>query len=184
MTIDRADTLYSGWSTSRRVHFRLPDGTALSREGETHGEAAVVLPYAPDRRTALLVRQPRASVILAGEAPLLAAPAGGLASADPAEGARREAMEECGVRLGALEPVGAFWSMPAVSTERLHLFLARYGVSDRVGDGGGLAEEDENIEVLEASLDALFDQERRGAIPDLKTAYLLAVLRERLGARR
>ncbi len=39
---------------------------------------------------------------------------------------RREALEEGGLRLGALEHVATVWSMPGVSTERMALYLAEY----------------------------------------------------------
>ena len=54
---------------------------------------------------------------------------------DPGEApeacARREAMEELGVRLETLEPVSRVWSSPGVSSERISLYLAPYGLADR-----------------------------------------------------
>ena len=89
---------------------------------------------------ALLVRQFRAPPFhVAGEASMLETPAGRLDESDPAACARREAMEEVGLRLGELEPVLVTWTMPALSTERAHLFLAPYRAADRVAAGGGLA---------------------------------------------
>jgi 8-oxo-dGTP pyrophosphatase MutT (NUDIX family) len=64
---------------------------------------------------------------------------------DPEACARREAMEGTGLRIGELEPVLAAWTMPALSTERAHLFLVPYRAADR----GGLASEQECIAVAE-----------------------------------
>ena len=37
--------------------------------------------------------------------------------------------------------------LPGISTEKMHMFLAEYAAASRVGAGGGLAEENEEIEV-------------------------------------
>jgi hypothetical protein len=88
-------------------------------------------------------------------------------------------MEEAGVALDALEKVGAAFASPGVSTERLHLFLAPYSAADRVGEGGGIAEEHELITVVELSLDDLWARFEAGGIEDLKTLTLLLALRVR-----
>lgn len=92
-------------------------------------------------------------------------------------------MEECGVRLDVLEPAGTVWVMPGISTEQLTLYLAPYRAADRVAAGGGLAEEDEWIEVVEMGFDTLFALDREHRLHDLKTTLLVARLRDRLGIR-
>jgi 8-oxo-dGTP pyrophosphatase MutT (NUDIX family) len=93
--------------------------------------------------------------------------------------ARREAMEETGVALGPLEPVGGYWSSPGISTERMWLFLAPYAAADRRGAGGGIAEEHEGIEVLEVGLDELGRRLDEGRIDDMKTLALVQALKLR-----
>ncbi|GMA77273.1 hypothetical protein GCM10025880_36900 [Methylorubrum aminovorans] len=110
---------------------------------------------------------------------LLEVPAGLLDEADPAEGVRREAFEETGLRLSQLEPVSTVWSLPGISTERMHLFLAPYAESDREGPGGGLAEEHEAITVVEMPLPTLAAMSEAGEITDMKTLVLLLSLRLR-----
>ncbi|MFL5083145.1 MAG: NUDIX domain-containing protein, partial [Microvirga sp.] len=128
----------------------------------------------------ILVHQFRAPVFhVAGADALLEAPAGGLDEDDPEACARREAEEETGLVLRDLEPVAAAWTMPGVSTERLHLFLAPFRAADRVGEGGGLAEEHENIVVVETALADLAGMADRGEIEDLKTLALVQSLRLR-----
>ncbi len=98
-----------------------------------------MLPYDPERRVALLVRQARVGPAFWGVGRVRRSPAGGLDGDAPEATAIREAMEEAGVRLTRLEPVAHAYSMPSVSSERLWLYLAPYGAADRVGPGGWAA---------------------------------------------
>jgi 8-oxo-dGTP pyrophosphatase MutT (NUDIX family) len=98
---------------------------------------------------------------------------------DPADCARREALEEVGLALTSLEPAGAMWTMPGISTEYMHMYLAPYRRSDRAAAGGGVAGEHENITVTEMSLSALAALADRGGLSDLKTFALVQTLRLR-----
>lgn len=172
--------VYQGWSDLLLATVRGPDGEEFGREIEDHGAAVGVLPYDPERRVAVLVRQFRAPVTHAsGEADLLECPAGLLESADPAEDARREAMEEAGLKLGVLEPVAAIWTCPGVSTERVHLFLAAFEVNDVQGAGGGLAGEHEDTTRVELPLGEVAEMADGGRLTDAKTLLLVQTLRLR-----
>lgn len=169
--------IHKGWNTFGLATLTLPDGSPVQRALEDHGQAACVLPYDPDRRVALLVRQARVGPAFWGEpAEVDEAPAGGLDGGEPEATAIREAMEEAGVRLARLELVAHAYSMPSVSTERLWLYLAPYGESDRVGDGGGLHDEGEQLLALEVPLAALGEATRSGRLLDLKTLSLVQAL--------
>jgi len=170
---------YYGWCRLYVATIRLADGRLITREIEDHGSAACVLPYDPARRTALLIRQLRAPLLhAAGEAATLEAPAGLIDPGEDAEtAARREAMEETGVRLTTLELVVPAWSMPGVSSESMPLFLGAYSQTDRIGSGGG--ESSEQIEVVEMALRELAATADAGQLGDLKTFALLQTLRLR-----
>lgn len=174
-------TVYSGWSRFLLLEVILGDGQQVLRQLEDHGEASAVLPYDAQRRTALLVRQPRVGPLFSGFDPNLVEAAAGIIDHDegPDGAAIREAFEELGVRLGVLEPLTAAWSMPAVCTERIHMFLAPYTLEDRVADGGGMEEEGEEIEVLEAPLSALLAQADSGELIDMKTLVMVLTLARR-----
>jgi len=173
-------TVHDGWARYSVLRVRLPDGQTAKRELEEHGPAVAVLPYDADRRTALLVRQFRAPVLAAaGEATLMEAIAGLTDDEPPEEAARREALEETGVQLKALEAVGTVWTMPGLSTERMHLYLAPYTRGDRVGEGGGASGEHENITVLELPLREIAAMADGGALADMKTFALIQTLRVR-----
>ena len=178
--ITGVETLYEGWGKLRKLKVATPDGRTMDREVEDHGAAVAVLPYDPERRTAMLVRQFRAPVLhIGGPSDLLEAPAGMLDEDDPQDCARREAHEEVGLRLRSLEPLGAAWAMPGISTEVIHLYLAPYGLNDRISQGGGLAEEHEDIEVVELPLTELWAMVQQGSVLDLKTLFLVQALRIR-----
>jgi nudix-type nucleoside diphosphatase (YffH/AdpP family) len=179
-TIIDEKVLYEGWGRLLALRIRLPDGQVIKREVEDHGNAICVLPYDPERRVAVLVRQFRAPAFYAADEPdMLEAPAGLLEEDDPTDCARREAMEEVGLALGTLEPAGAIWSMPGVSTEQMHLFLAPFAAGDRTGEGGGVAGEHENITVCEVTLADLAAMADDARLKDLKTLALVQTLRLR-----
>jgi nudix-type nucleoside diphosphatase (YffH/AdpP family) len=169
------------WATFLRLQVRLDDGEVVWRQVEDHGSAAVVLPYNPDRRTALVVKLFRAPPLYAGADPMIVEPVAGLVDdgETPDAAARREAMEEAGVRLTHLQPVGEVWASPGISTERMSLYLAAYGDADRVAAGGGLAEEHEGITVLETPLVELGRDLEAGRIADMKLLALVQALKLR-----
>ncbi len=179
MTIEVVSTEFkhSGWAKFLVGIFRLADGQTVRREIEDHGSASCVLPYDPERRTAVLVRQFRAPVFFAAhQEETLEAIAGIIEDEDPAMCARREAREEAGLALGELEHVGTGWTMPGISTERLHFYLAAYRQADRVGTGGDPTEEATPIEMALAELAGMADS---GRLADVKTLLLLQTLRLR-----
>jgi nudix-type nucleoside diphosphatase (YffH/AdpP family) len=172
--------IYAGWSTFSVATVALPEGKTIRHEIEDHGNAAVVLPYDPQRRVATLVRQLRVPLLYAaGLQDHLEAPAGIIEDEDIEAGARREAMEETGLRLGPLEHIARTWPMAGISTERLDLFLAPYSSDDKIGRGGGLAEEDEHIVIVEMPLAELAAMVERGTLDDLKTLTLVLALQAR-----
>jgi nudix-type nucleoside diphosphatase (YffH/AdpP family) len=177
----RSKTAYDGYTKVTVLTLSDRPGDEYRREVVSFGSSACVLPYDPDRRVALIIRLPRAPLLLAGiETRLVEAPAGMVEPGESAEvTVRREAMEEAGVALGALESIGACWSSPGVVAERSHLFLAPYAAADRRGPGGGLAEEHEGIVTEEVPLADLWRWQELGELHDLKTLTLVLALRLR-----
>jgi nudix-type nucleoside diphosphatase (YffH/AdpP family) len=180
-SIVKLERTHKRWATMSIATIRMPDGRTLLRDVEDHGRAAAVLPYDPLRRTALLVEQLRAAALVAaGATHTLEAIAGLIEEQDePADTARREALEEGGLRLAALEHVATAWSTPGVSTERMALYLAEYRAEDRVGDGGGVAHEEEEVRVVEMGLKELAALMAADGLVDMKTLALVQALRLR-----
>ncbi len=160
--------------------FRRRDGTwqAQTRESYDRGHGAAVLPYDPARGMVLLVKQFRYPAFEVGYRRMLIEAIAGLLDGDDGETcARKEAMEEAGVKLGAVRRVFHCFMSPGAVNERLHLFVGEYDAASRVGKGGGQASEGEDIEVLEMGLDDALFKVANGEIVDAKTIMLLQWVR-------
>lgn len=170
---------YEGWTRLLVATLRLPDGRTLKREIEDHGEAVCVLPYNPVRRTAVLVRQWRVPVLYAAQQrDSLEAVAGVIENEAPDACAHREVMEEALLKVDSLDRVFTAWTMPGLSTEFMHFYLAMYSGEAR-GDSRGGVDEDEDTVVVEIGLAELARMADANALPDAKTLVLLQTLRLR-----
>jgi len=144
------------------------------REVFERGHAAALLPYNLSTRTVVLTRQFRLPAYLAGHDDLLIeAAAGMLDDETPETRIRAEAEEEIGYRLHDVRKVFDAFLSAAAATEKLHFFVAEYDAAMRVSDGGGIADEGEDIEVLELSIDQALAMISDGRIADAKTIMLL-----------
>jgi nudix-type nucleoside diphosphatase (YffH/AdpP family) len=145
-----------------------------SREVYDRGNAATLLPYNLALRTVVLVRQFRLPAYVNGHDDLIIeAAAGMLDNASPEERIRAEVEEEAGYRLHDVRKVFEAFMTPGAVTEKLHFFVAEYDPSMRIHDGGGLADEGEDIEVLELPIDSALAMIADGRIVDAKTIMLL-----------
>lgn len=146
----------------------------LKREIYHRTPAACILLYDPARETIVLVRQYRLPSQLAGlPAWMIEVPAGLLDGDEPEAAIRREAMEETGFRVRDVRFLFKAMTSPGSVTEIIHFFAAVIDTSDRVADGGGLAEEHEDIEVMEIRLSDTMAMIEAGDIYDAKTVILL-----------
>ena len=173
--ITERSTIHEGFGRLERVVFRRRrrDGNTgtLTREILDSGDGASILPYDRARGTIILVRQFRGVAFLkGGRESLIETCAGKLEGADPAARIVKETEEECGIRLTG-EPRRLFdaFSSPGSFSERMTFFVAPYTAGDRIGSGGGLVDEGEDIEVIETTLDAALALAERGEITDVKT---------------
>ena len=98
----------------------------------------------------------------------------GLLDADhPEQCIIRETEEETGYRLTTVHKVMETYMSPGAVTEILYLFVGEYDESMKVSDGGGVAHEEENIDVLEMTYDEAYAMIDNGQINDAKTIMLL-----------
>ena len=144
------------------------------RETYDRGDAVTLLPYNLAQGTVVLVRQFRFAAYVNGYDDLLIeAPAGLLDNESPEVRVRAEAEEETGYRLGEIRKIFEAFTSPGSVTERLHFFVAEYEPSMRVGSGGGVPDEGEDIEVMELPIDRALAMIADGRIVDAKTIMLL-----------
>jgi nudix-type nucleoside diphosphatase (YffH/AdpP family) len=169
----------AGWHVLRRTTFDYQhrDGRWSTEARETYdrGNGAAILLYDTERRTVLLCRQFRYPVYVNGhpDGMLIETPAGLLDEDDPETAVRRETSEEVGVDVAELTHVFDSFMSPGSVTERLHLYAASYSAASRSGPGGGVADDGEDIEVVELPFDDALAMTLDGRICDAKTIMLL-----------
>ena len=141
--------------------YRRFDGTmsrVVNRATFISGDAVTVLPYDPVRDRVLLVEQFRAGPFARGDANpwQLEAIAGRIDPGEtPEEAARREAVEEAGLVLGALLPVAGYYPTPGAKTEFLYSYIALCDLHDDCAGVFGVEGEAEDIRGHLVSFDSL-----------------------------
>ncbi len=173
------ELLAGAWHVLRRTTFdyRHADGRWTREQRETYdrGNGATILLHDTARGTVLLARQFRYPVYVNGhpDGMLLETAAGLLDDDDPQTAIRRETAEELGVTIGAPEHVFDVWMSPGSVTERLHFYAAPYTPDTRTAAGGGLADDGEDITVVELPFAEALEMTYDGRIADAKTVMLL-----------
>src|SRR6266849_8360324 len=145
-----------------------------ARETYDRGNGAALLPYNLAQRSVVLVRQFRYPAYVNGHDDLMIEAAAGLLDDEtPEVRIRAEMEEETGYRLGDVRKIFEAFMSPGAVTEKLQFFVAEYDPTMRIGSGGGLASEGEDIEALELSIDEALAMIADGRIVDAKTIMLL-----------
>lgn len=157
------------------VRYELPDGRMSEparRMSFERGDSAAAVIVNITSRSVVLVRQFRYPTVAKGPGWLLEVVAGIVELGEsPADCIRREMVEEYGYAAEELRPVHTFYTSPGGSSERVHLFYAQVSARSRVGAGGGLRAEQEDIEVVEVPLDRM-----ASLIADIEDAKTLIAL--------
>ena len=177
--IKQTEILSDNWYTLNKVTFeyRNNDGEweTHSREAYDRGNGATILLYNREQRTVVLTRQFRLPTYINGnEDGMLIEACAGLLDKDSAEDCiKKETEEETGYKISKVEKIFESYMSPGSVTEILYFFVAAYSKDMKVSEGGGIAEEQENIEVLELDFDRAYNMIRSGEIKDGKTIMLL-----------
>lgn len=146
-----------------------------TREVYDRGNGATILLYNPAAATVILTRQFRLPTFLNGNKTgmLIETCAGLLEKESPEESIRRETEEETGYKISSPKKIMEMYMSPGSVSEILYFFVAEYSAQMKVGEGGGLEEENEDIEVLEMPFAKALAMVRSGEIRDAKTILLL-----------
>lgn len=181
--IQKSEILSDDWYTLRKITFELLQKVGSwkiqSREAYDRGNGATILLYNLDSKTVILTKQFRLPTFLNGNTTgLLIESCAGLLDQDNTEECiKRETEEETGYRISKVKKIFEAYMSPGSVTEILHFFVAEYASNMKVSEGGGLAHEQEDIEVLELVLDVALSMIDTGEIRDGKTIILLQYLR-------
>lgn len=171
--------LSDNWYTLKKITYEIKgsDGVMVKQEREAYdrGNGATILLYNKEQQTVVLTRQFRMPTYINGNASgmLIECCAGLLDADNPEDCIRRETMEETGYAVTDVRKVFEAYMSPGSVTEILHFFVAAYSAAQKVQEGGGLAEEQENIQVLELPFIQAMEMIRSGDIKDAKTIMLL-----------
>ena len=179
ITILKNEVLSDNWYTLRKITYQVQkaDGSTViqSREAYDRGNGATILLYNKITKTVILTRQFRMPTFINGNADgfLIETCAGLLDKDNPEACIKRETEEETGFRISSVTKIFEAYMSPGSVTEILYFFVAEYSAGMKVSDGGGVEEENENIEVLEILFDDALEMIKNGAIKDGKTIMLL-----------
>ncbi len=175
----QTDLLSDNWYLLNKITFKYhkEDQTVEThiREVYDRGNGAGILLYNKIQKTVILIRQFRLPSYLNGnETGMMIEVCAGLLDKDnPEQCIIREVEEETGYRISTVQKVFETYVSPGAVTEILHLFVGEYDPSMKISEGGGIASEQENIEVFEIPFAEALSMMERGEIRDSKTIMLL-----------
>lgn len=173
------EILSDNWYILKKITYEYvkPNGEKLiqTRESYDRGNGATILLYNKTQQTVILTRQFRLPTFINGNSDgmMIEACAGLLDQDNPEDCIRRETEEETGYKITDVKKVFEAYMSPGSVTEILYFFIAEYTKDMKVNDGGGVAGEEENIEVLETPIDEAIAMIAKGEIKDAKTIMLL-----------
>lgn len=173
--------LSDNWYILKKYTYELQrrDGNWQQQEREVYdrGNGAVILLYNKIKNSIILIRQFRMPMYVNGyQHFLIEAAAGLLDDASPETRIIAEAEEETGFKVDKIEKVFEAFMSPGSVTEKLYFYIAEYNDNNRSNAGGGLAEEGEDIEVLEWPFPKALEAIKTGEIVDGKTIMLIQYL--------
>jgi GDP-mannose pyrophosphatase NudK len=179
VNIVHTEVLSDNWYVLRKItyEYRKKDGSAhvQTREAYDRGNGAAILLYNKAQQTVILTRQFRLPSFINGNSSgmLIEACAGLLDQDNPEDCIRRETEEETGYKVSDVRKIFEAYMSPGSVTEMLHFFIAEYSKEMKVTEGGGVAHEEENIEVVEIGIEEAMKMIGTGEIKDAKTIMLL-----------
>jgi len=134
------------------------------------GDSVAAIVFNRDRRRVVLASQFRFPTYEKGPGWMTEVLAGVIDPGEsPEQCVRREVREESGYEVDRVEHIASFYLSPGGSSERIVLYYAEVTDSRRVGVGGGLRAEGEDIRLVELSVPELEAAIESGDIVDAKT---------------
>lgn len=181
--IRSTEILSDNWYTLRKITFdylsKNGSWQTQSREAYDRGNGAAILLYNKSSQTVIVTQQFRLPTYVNGnETGMLIEACAGLLDKNNAEDCiRRETEEETGYVVSDVQKIFEAYMSPGSVTEMLHFFIAEYSSAMKANDGGGVAHEQEEIEVMKIPFSKALQMVDEGEIKDGKTIMLLQYLR-------
>ncbi|UAM99664.1 NUDIX domain-containing protein [Polaribacter litorisediminis] len=151
----------------------------LTHEVYGKGDGVAVLLYNQETKKVLLSKQFRIPIYVAGVNNGFSVEVCGGAidqNESPEATVIRETKEEIGYTISELKKVSTVFLSPGLMKEQTHLFIASYNEDSKIDNGGGLASENEEIEVLEIRFEDALKMIETAHIIDVRTIMLLQYL--------
>lgn len=171
--------LSDSWYTLNKYSFDYQNAQGQwqrqEREAYDRGNGSTILLYNTQKHSVILTRQFRLPTFINGNADgmLIETCAGLLDGQTPEACIKKEAEEETGYKIDNVKKIFDAYMSPGSVTEIVYFFVAEYSDTMKVSPGGGLATEQEYIEVLELNFDDAYAMIASGEIKDGKTIMLL-----------
>ena len=179
VNIKKTETIADQKNTLKKVTFdyQKKNGDWQTKTNELYdmGDATSVLLYNKEQKKVILTRQFRLPTYMNGNKSgmLIETCAGKLGDESPEEGIKREILEETGFKIDTVQKVMEVYTTPGTVTELLYLFVAAYTDDMKTAEGGGLEEEQEEVQVMELPFEEAMNMMKNGEIKDAKTVILL-----------
>ena len=163
INIKKTEVLSDNWYTLRKItyNYQKESGELETHDREAYdlGNGATILLYNKEQETFILTRQLRLPTYVNGNSTvmLIESCAGLLDLDNPEDCIKKETEEEKGYKIEEVQKVFEAYMSPGSVTEILYFFVAQYDNRMKSSIGGGLAEQQENIEVLELPFDKAYD---------------------------
>ena len=177
--IDKVKTVYQGFFTVQAWHLQhelFAGGLSppIVRECFRRADAAGVLAFDPIANKVVLLEQFRIGAKVNDDNPWVMEIIAGLIEPgqQPHEVAIREACEEAGCEILALEPICQYYTNPGSTSEVMHLFCGMVD-SRYIGGIHGLPEEGEDIKVHVLDYDQVISRYHQGQINNAFTLISL-----------
>ena len=177
--ITKTELLSDNWYILNKITYEYLNKKGIwetqIRECYDRGNGAVILLYNKQNKTIILTQQFRLPTFINGNptGQMIEACAGLLDKDNPENCIIKETQEETGYKISKVKKIFESYMSPGSVTEILHFFIAEYSSEMKISDGGGLAHEQENIEVLELDFNTAYNMISSGEIKDGKTIMLL-----------
>jgi nudix-type nucleoside diphosphatase (YffH/AdpP family) len=156
-----------------RLRYQRYDGTmspVLRRLNFERGDSSAAILVNAERRTVYLTEQFKFPTFGKGDGWIVEVVAGTIDTGEaPADCIKREIREETGFAVETVEWIADFFVSPGGSSERIFLFCAAVSDAAHSASGGGVADEGEDIKLVELPLDEFVAKAQAGHWHDAKT---------------